>query len=93
MSVREVSIYFKHLLQINYYHLSRRFAELKANSDFLNVYFLDISTRSSSIFGAKVLKKNCHLVQKFNLNNVKINVIYNVKDSAPKADDPRNGVR
>lgn len=29
MSVREVSIYFKHLLQINYYHLSRRFAELK----------------------------------------------------------------
>ena len=53
MSVREFSIYFKHLLQINDYRLSRRFAELKANSDFLNVYFLDISTRSSSILEQK----------------------------------------
>lgn len=57
------------------------------------MYFLDFSTRSSSIFGAKVLKKNCYLVQKVNLNNVKINVIYNVKNSAPKDDDPRNRVR
>ena len=57
MSVRDVSIYFKHLLQINDYHLSRRFTEAKANSNFLNVYFSDISTRSLSTFGTKVFEK------------------------------------
>ena len=57
MSVREVRIYFKQLLRMNYYHLSRRFAEIKVNSDFLIVYFFCISTRSSSTFGTKVFEK------------------------------------